>query len=295
MRDIIFKIGQEYENRKGVYEVLDLNDDTMCIRWESGEEVTTPKDLQSRIIESIYQELTCIKGEKTGKSKQPGILKNAIKFEGLKEGNFSQDITHATWRHYDRLGGAVAVRFQSDKFDMVPWPSFGLSAIYWADPNHKYCDAHRLQAKFFARLDTKCFSFGLMIDLSNPEADVADERNAFIAWLEDPENDSWFSNIVAKHNLSICDVNADGSLGWTLTSDGEKWLLFNGDDQKKEVESLANFLDDMPDNPRLYLQVAKTVKKEDAMARGAEIADDIVGLFEVLMPMYEAVSVTTCP
>ena len=290
MTDIKFKVGQEYENRKGVYEVLGVDKDAMSIRWESGEEVTTTEGLQSRIIECMYRELACLKTKKSGKSKQPVALKYAIKFEGIQKGDFSEDITSATWRHYNSLGGAVAVRLKSDKIDIVSWPSFGLSAIYWADLNHRYCDADQLQAKFFARLDTKCLCFGLDIEPSDREKDAKDEKNAFIAWLADPENDAWLSNVMAKHNLSICDVKPEGPLGWTITSAEEKWHLSNGEDQDKEIESLANFLDELTDSPRLELQIAKTVKKEDVMTRGAEIADDIAGLFEVLLPLYEATS-----
>lgn len=294
MTDIKFKIGQEYENRKGVYEVLRVDKDAMSIRWENGEEVTTTEDLQGRIIESMYRELACIKTKKGGKSRQPSPLKYVINFEGMKEGDFSEDITGATWRHYNSLGGAVAVRLKSDKFDIVSWPGFGLSLIYWADLNHRYCNACQPQARFFARLDASCFYFGLEIEPSSPEQDATDERNAFIAWLVDPENDSWLSSVVAEHDLSICDAKKEASPSWTVTLAGEK-LLLNGEDQEKEVESLANFLDGMMHSSGRDLQIVKTVKKEDVMKRGTEIADDIVGLFQVLMPVYEATSATTCP
>ena len=71
MTDIEFKVGQEHENVKGVYKVLAVNRDTLCICWESGEEVTTTVALQNRIIERMHRERVLIRGKKGGKSKQP--------------------------------------------------------------------------------------------------------------------------------------------------------------------------------------------------------------------------------
>ena len=258
MTDIKFKIGQEHENRKGVYEVLAIDRDAMCIRWESGEEVTTTAALQSRIIDCIHQELALIKAKKGGKCKQPQPSEYAIKFEGIKEDDFSEDVAGATWRHYDSLGGAVAVRLKSDKFDIASWPSYGLSAIHWADLNHRRHDDFQLQAKFFARLDEKCLYFGLDIERSNQEKDAKDDWNAFIAWLRDAENDSWLNKVVSEHDFSIYDMKKKGSFTGTIMSAGGKWRLFN-EGQEEEIESLADFLDDLTDSTLVDLQMAKTV------------------------------------
>ena len=50
MTHVEFEIGKKYENMKGVYEVLSIDGNTMRIRWDSGEEVTTTVSLQSKIV-----------------------------------------------------------------------------------------------------------------------------------------------------------------------------------------------------------------------------------------------------
>jgi len=50
---IEFEVGQTYENRKGIYEVIAIDGDSMTIRWASGEEVITTVRLQQRIIEAM--------------------------------------------------------------------------------------------------------------------------------------------------------------------------------------------------------------------------------------------------
>jgi len=56
MTHIEFEVGEKYENMKGIYEVLSIDRNTMRIRWESGEEITTTVSLQSRIIMRMTQE-----------------------------------------------------------------------------------------------------------------------------------------------------------------------------------------------------------------------------------------------
>ena len=290
MTDIEFKIGQEHENMKGVYKVLAIDRDAMRIRWESGEEVTTTVAFQSRIIERMHRERALIRAKKGGKCKQPQPSEYASEFEGLKEEDFSEDVAGATWRHHDSLGGAVAVRLNSDELDIASWPRYGLSAINWADLNHRRHDDFRLQAKFFARLDENCLYFGLCIERSNQGKDVKDDWNAFIAWLRDAKNDSWLNKVVSEHDLSIYDIKEEGAFTGTIMSAGGKWRLFN-EGQEQEIESLADFLDDLTDSSWVDLQIAKIVKKDKVVTHGVEIADDIVRLFEILMPLYEASAV----
>ena len=286
MTDIEFKIGQEHENMKGVYKVLTIDRDAMSICWEDGEEITTTIALQSQIIKRMHQELALIRGKKGRKSKQTQFKGYVSKFEGLKEDDFSKSVAGATWRHYDRLGGAVAVRLNSDKFEIASWPRYGLSAINWADLNRRCHDDFPLQAKFFARLDENCLYFGLGIERSNQAMDAQDDWNAFIAWLRDAKNDSWLNEIVCKHNLSIYDMKKEGALTGSIISAGGKWRLLN-EGQEQEIESLAGFFDDLTDSTWVGLQIVKIVEKGEVVTRGVEIADDISRLFAVLMPLYE--------
>jgi hypothetical protein len=287
MTDIEFKVGQEHENMKGVYKVLAVNRDTLCICWESGEEVKTTAALQSRIIERMHHELALIRSKKGGKSKKPQLPKHVSKFEGLKEDDFSEDTAGATWRHYDSLGGAVAVRLNLDKFDITSWPRYGLSEIYWADFNHRLRNDFRFQAKFFARLDEDCLYYGLSIGRSNKPISAEDDWNAFIDWLRDGENESWLNKVVSEHDFSVYDIEEESAFAGTVMSAGGKWCLSNKG-HEQEIASLADFLDSLTDSTGVDLQIAKIVEKDKVVPRGVEIADDIAKLFELLMPAYEA-------
>jgi hypothetical protein len=51
-----FKIGEEYRNRNGHYEVLAINDPKMRIRYEDSSEVVVTIAIQARIWESMQLE-----------------------------------------------------------------------------------------------------------------------------------------------------------------------------------------------------------------------------------------------
>ena len=56
MTHVDFEVGEKYENMKGIYEVLSIDRNTMRIRWDSGEEISTTVSLQSRIIMRMTQD-----------------------------------------------------------------------------------------------------------------------------------------------------------------------------------------------------------------------------------------------
>lgn len=51
-----FKVGSTYTNMKGDYEVISIKGESMVIRWNSGDEITTTIDQQARILERLEYE-----------------------------------------------------------------------------------------------------------------------------------------------------------------------------------------------------------------------------------------------
>jgi len=51
--DFKFEVGSTYKNMKGAYEVVSISKDTMVIRWDDDQRVTTSVDLQKRILERM--------------------------------------------------------------------------------------------------------------------------------------------------------------------------------------------------------------------------------------------------
>ena len=53
---IIFKVGNQYTNRKGPFEVISIDRNSMIIRWEDGEKISTSIEQQQTISEGMERE-----------------------------------------------------------------------------------------------------------------------------------------------------------------------------------------------------------------------------------------------
>ncbi len=286
MNQIEFEVGGRYENMKGIYEVLSIGDDTMLIRWENGEEATTEIDFQKRIIERMDFE------------KRQGIEKKARKaqkadggrgkFEGLTENDFSRKVSGTTWRRRSCLGGAVKVFPESDRHDLKSWSIARKPMIHWADAKHRNPGIFDLQSKFFVRLSDDKLFCGYCIERPGKTDDGKGDWDAFLAWLKEEQNERKLKEIAFDRSLVVYQFNKDGEVSWKIRPVDDKWMI-EKKGSEKPLESLHGFLEDFSSAARrMDLQIAKAMDKEDVIAKGIGIAEDISRVFENLFPLYEA-------
>jgi len=286
MNKVRFQVGNTYENKKGIYKVLSLDErsDAMAIKWESGEEVTTTMALQGNIIKRRRFEFEAATAQKKPKGrKAPSVP--ITPFEGFDEGDFSGNVAGTTWRTQKALGGTVTTLLASDGFQVNSWAVFGMPEVHWMDVEHRR-DQTGLQAKLFVRLDKECLCYGFRVERSDEESQAKDDWHGFVEWLSDGEHESWLKEIAGKYDLCVEDTKEDERPfdGQITVADGS-WCLKSGGDAKK-VESLAIFLKELSPTACVDLQIAKITGKDDTIARGDKIAGDISGLFDALMPLF---------
>ncbi len=292
MSEIEFNVGEEYVNEKGPYEVLsiDKKSHTMVIKWESGETKTTAIGFQRRILERIEIELEVAEAAKRPKRSKASSSYGG-KFVGLQDSDFSKSISRTTWRSRAGLGGAVTTQLHSGSVQINSWAVSRMPAIHWADVGHRKRDAALLQARFFAQVDEERLCYGFHVERSNEEAQAKeDDSNGFVDWLSDVKNESWLKGIMEEYDLRIYDMKDDARPidGQIKVTEGN-WRLGSGGDEK-DVASLADFFAQLKDPTWVDLQIAQVAGKGDAIARGIEVAKDISGLFDILMPLYKAAS-----
>lgn len=292
MNQIEFEVGGKYENMKGTYEVLSINDETMQIRWETGEEAETDIDFQRRIIERMeFEEQRLI--EKKAKKAKKAAGGGRVKFEGLKESDFSKKVSGTIWRRRSCLGGAVKVfsdsgRPDSDHLDIKSWSIARKPMIQWADVRHRNPDIFSYQGKFFVRLNEDKLYCGYCIERSKKAEKNLGDWDVFLAWLADNENEQHLRDIAFDRNLGIYQFNKDGDIAWKIHSSGDEWRL-DKKGQEKPLDSLADFLKKLSEGSRrIDLQIAKTMDKKEVVEKGINVADDISGIFESLFPIYKA-------
>jgi hypothetical protein len=293
MKDFKFEVGKSYQNMKGPYEVLSIKGDGMRIRWDTGEEATTTKSFQRRVIERMQYERE-LKEKAQLESKNAAKRKttsNAKDFEGLEEMDFSGKVSGTTWRRRRYgLGGAVSVSSKSDAQAIKSWAVSRKPMIHWANVEHYNVKNRSSQAKFFATIDKIALTFGFGIERSGGAEDAENDWNAFVTWLKDIENDAWLKEIAAEQKLSVFIYGNKTTVSDTIIAQEGRWSLCRKKG-REELESLWSFLESLPGGIRMNLQIAQRVEKEGAIARKGKIARDIEQLFEMLMPLYEASAV----
>jgi hypothetical protein len=287
MDQIEFEVGGRYENMKGEYEVLSISNETMQIRWDSGEEITTDIDFQRRIIERMQYEHEQRLLEKAKREKK-AAGGGRVKFEGLKEGDFSKKVSGTTWRRRSCLGGAVKVYPNSDNYEIKSWSIARKPMIQWADVKHREPKIFNLQSKFFVRLNEEKLYCGYCIERAKSQEENKGDWDSFLEWMNQQENEQHLKELSFGHDLAVYQFNKDGAPIWKVSSTKDEWKIQKRDEEQT-LDSLCDFLKDFSSSyPRMDLQIAASVDKQEAISRGVDIAKDISKVFESLFPIYEA-------
>jgi len=288
--EIEFEVGQTYENVKGVYEVLSVEDDMMTIQWETGEQTSTSVDLQTRIIERIQLEKEIQEEKKAGKARRKGpkvsTSKMGEQFFGFAESDFKVTISGTKWRNRNCLGGAVTKRLAPVKLQINSWAVARKTAIHWQDINHHRVADSATQTKFFARIDETGLCYGFNIERGKQPDQDASDWNAWVAWLKEENNDAFLNKIVSEQHLRVDHQSGKSAIEQIDAHDG-KWNIKKQSDSE-EIASLADFFDKIPENAKTDFQIYQKAAKTEVLAQGEKIADAVSALFDLLMPLYEA-------
>ena len=286
MEEIRFEVGGKYENMKGVYEVIAIHKDSMDIRWESGEEISTPIDLQQRIIERMQheKEIEEAKALQKAKKARASSSKAGKQFSGLSDTDFGTAVSKTSWRGRGQLGGAVAQRFKSKQFKFNSWAVLRKPEVNWLDVKRQKQENLPVQAKFFARAEDERLCFG--VHIPGAQADEHSDWHQLLAWLAKPENDAWLKKQGTAHGIRLRDLGGKGFNGVVENSD-DQWTHSETD---TEVASLSAFLTTAGQSGPLDLRIEKQVEKTAAVAKKKEIAGDIAAFFDAMMALFTAIT-----
>jgi hypothetical protein len=292
MDEIQFEVGGKYENMKGVFEVIAIRRDSMDIRWESGEEISTPIELQQRIIERMQHEKEMEAAKALQKAKKSKASSKAGKqFTGLEESDFSNTVSKTSWRGRGQLGGAVAQRFKTKQFKFNSWAVLRKPEVNWLDVKRQKQEDLPLQGKFFARVESDHFFYGLTVPAPAPSETQASDWHRLMDWLVKPENDAWLKKQCLAHDLHLCDLGKQGFSG-TIASKEDQWVAEQAGKSEPSLEPLSTFLSTCVKSDGVDLRIQKQIDKATAIDKKQGIAGDMATLFETLMPIYAAIAGT---
>ena len=288
MSAVTFKVGNKYANRKGPFEVISIDRNSMTIRWDNGESISTSIEQQQRIIEGMERERQAsIESELKSNAKRIATHKVTSRlgrdFKGLKESDFKEKVTGTDWRSHACLGGAVTERLYTGK--LVSWSIPRTPIIHWDTREHRQKGKTYLQAKFFAGLDENTLHYGFYIEHSDKSSDNWLDWNAFLLWLNNTENEIWLKEISEKNDLSIYNKGKKSFTDMIKSRDNQ-WII--QEKSNEDIDSLSAFLKSLPEDRWLDLIIGRIEDKEGVLSKKESIADDISQLFETLMPLYKA-------
>ncbi len=293
MDEIRFEVGGKYENMKGVFEVIAIRRDSMDIRWESGEEISTPIELQQRIIERMQHEKEMEAAKARQKAKKSKSSSKAGKqFTGLEATDFSNTVSKTSWRGRGQLGGAVAQLFKTKQFKFNSWAVLRKPEVNWLDVKRQKQEDLPFQGKFFARVEDDHLFYGVTVPAATSTDTPTSDWHRLMKWLTKPENDAWLKKQCQSHDLYLCDLSKQGFRG-NIAPKEEQWVNMQAETSETNLESLSAFLSASVKSDNMDLRIQKRIDKATAIEKKQGIAGDMATLFETLMPIYLAVADTS--
>ena len=289
-QEIQFRVGDQYENEKGVFTVLSVRKNEMVIQWASGEEIQTTVELQRQIQQRRHWEQ--LQREKQAKKARSGSGKGRSArarqpFGGFKTSDFKNSAAGTTWRGRNQLGGAVTKLLPVSQYTFSSWAFGGEPEVHWTDVERYKKRDSQTQAKFFARVDPQHLYYGLYATRPDPKLrGTSNDWDALIDWLTASDGESALHSLALDHDLAIYD-RYHGEFK-VLVPLKKSWT-FEGS-KKKAIPDLSTYLATALEGERLDLEIARRINQKDVIDRGADIAADLAALFGQLLPLFRSVA-----
>jgi hypothetical protein len=289
MNETDFKIGEHYENFKGVYEVLSIDGDAMRIHWESGEEVDTTVTQQARIIQNMDRERQRLEENRRRVNKTSTAYGRV--FTGLADTDFKSDVTGTTWRSRESLGGAVTANLSGFDFTMDSWSIYRWPTVLWAAREHRQgANVHSwYQAKFIVELNESHMGYGFYIE--RPKDDETSHAwDRFANWLAADDNDTALCKICTANDLVVFDRKGPKLIAGTVTATVDGWQHV-ADGGETRYACLLDLCATVPTAEWLDLIIGKHTPKDETVVAGQPISAEIAGVFSELAGIYDSVAI----
>jgi hypothetical protein len=283
-----FTVDEQYENEKGIFTVLSIHKDEMEIQWENGEKIRSEIALQQRIQKRRQREKIAREAkdnEAESQSRQAATPKMRPEFKGLLPSDFKNTGARTTWRGRNQLGGAVTKQLPTGNFIFNSWALAQKPEMHWADIGHRNRDDAGVQANFFVRLDYLSLSYGFCATRPDAKSGASRDWDSFATWLMQKENDRMLQALAIDNKMAVYDLGRPAFGVLLPFEDG--WRIVDGNEPQK-LDMVVTYIDSVLTGDGIGLAIARKVTKDEAVARGKDIAADIAQLFARVMPLYEA-------
>jgi hypothetical protein len=305
-----FQVGGRYRSRRGPYDVLSVQGNTMRIRYTDGSEQECPVDAMARIYENMQLEEEAPDadddiGDDDGRIRSVKAVTRAkprpnpaetVHFDGLVVSDFKSSTAGTGWRKKSSLGGLLAHRlslltgqdFQSRPANRRPQVHVQTARSLKQDPPVN-------AAKFTLWLSASGAYHGFYIEKNDGAMDNAWDWTRFLPALVG-SSDLWHSTAaaMAKHGLywhaDVIDrrQNVWEPTRFELVADRLEAHAPDGTRAALDWPEFAAQLAALPADRWCDLYLLQHLTSPDAIRMEARIADHIAQIWRDLAPLYQA-------
>ena len=295
----VFEVDGIYKNRKGEYEVLEISDPTMVIRYTNGETARVTIDIQARIWGNMMiEESAHLSSRKVKKHSTKRRTRRLGKdFQGLEEEDFKEGVTGTSWRAKTNLGGLLVSQLsEGGQEEWISSPVYRRAVVYIAQSKVSKKEQGVRKAKFRFGLDEQGANYGFGIEKNNGPMDEAWDWPRFMTALE--EDGSLCGKIedaIRQYELVweayLWDDQSEGGLAMAVQVTDDGLMIRHFLDNWVAEFSCARFfsaLNAIDEQLWCDLYLLSKMEKELAIKEGVHIATLAAEIYMALMPLYLA-------
>ena len=234
------------------------------------------------------------------------------RFDGFQSQDFSESIAGTTWRGRDSLGGVLAAALGNHAESKQPFRSWGISRrpeLFLAPSKHFHGELNAKvgvkRCKLFVRAEPSGLRYGLWLEkgfdtlqAAKTPADVMDDSwdwPRLAQLLQDSSRESAFLDLFHRHGFHLYFEVVEGektSLHTVLAQpDGTLILESDGGISRVKWSQVCDLLTKASGSAWVdFYLIQKVLDPTEAISKGAAIANDIVGSFRQLLPIFNATS-----
>lgn len=304
-----FEVGKRYRNRVGEYVVEWIEGDKMKVRYIEGGTLVTDVNIQARIWENIQFEQQMAHIEERRRQAQEARTAarrrrtrtrrthTPPEYAGFEPGDFDFEGRGIAWSGRRDLGRVLAYELSRRAPGtyghwIVPYQS----EVHVAQKEHYDTDNRELNAAFFVSTSEDGASYGLHVGKPGGKEkptwpwsmlmDALDEEGGLRESLR---------LVMGQHQLRLVvyatDLSHEQVARITVEEDNFVWQ-HEAQDQEVTREmtgkQVAAYLHGLAPGKRSDLYLGKWIPAAEVVKAGSDIADEIVVVFESLLPVYEA-------
>jgi hypothetical protein len=290
-----FEIGGTYRNRKGEYEVVELDGPRMVICYTNGERRETGVELQARILTNMQAERAARKRQAARKAAHKSRHSGAarIHFDGLVDADFQHGTAGTNWRARTSLGGLLAERLSvRTNRQFRSQAIFRRAEAHIAQPEHYDKKTSPQQAKFVFLMGPDSARYGLYIEKNSGPMDKNWHWPNLMAALG--SNKALQKQALAAMRRLCLQWETYSPPGEAATArvtageDGLRWQPEEGEAETVPWEGFVQRLTALDEDTWCDLYLWTATDKNEAIAAGSAIADRAVEVYGELLPLYDA-------